>query len=245
MSSDHFSHQAADYAKYRPTYPAALFDWLREQVPATGMAWDCACGNGQATLALAERFAHVIATDLSTAQLAQAPARPNIEWRVATAEANGLADQSVELVTVAQALHWFDLPRFWSEVRRVLQPGGVIAVWSYGVATYPTAALTEVCDDFYRQTLGNYWPPERALVEAGYAQLTFPFAEITPPALALEASWSLPELLGYFSSWSATTRYRQATGHDPLSALREQLAPLYPSTPAPIRWPLSLRVGRV
>ncbi|MFT3866992.1 MAG: class I SAM-dependent methyltransferase [Nibricoccus sp.] len=244
MSSDHFSTQSAEYAKYRPTYPVELFDWLANCCAERNLAWDCACGSGQATLGLAARFKAVIATDLSRAQLDHAPAACNIEWKVAHAEASGLETGSVDLITVAQALHWFDLVRFWPEVKRTLKPRGVVAIWCYGVLEVDNPQLHAICDHFYRVTVGDFWPPERRIVEAGYKSIDFPFQEIPAPTFHLHVDWSIEQLLGYFASWSATTRYRQARGSDPLPELRSMLAPHFAGETIRVRWPLSLRVGR-
>lgn len=245
--SDHFAPVATNYASFRPTYPAALFAWLAEIAPGHELAWDCAAGSGQASLDLAAHFARVVATDASAAQIAAAVPHPQVEFRVAPAEASGLADASVDLITVAQALHWFDLERFHAEVRRVLKPGGVLAAWTYGILAVEGDAVDARVQAFYHDTVGPYWPPERRHVESGYRTLPFPFAEIPAPAFAMETLWTLPELLGYFRSWSATGRYIKANGADPVDGLAEELAPAWgtPLTRRRVTWPLSLRVGRV
>lgn len=243
---DHFSSVANRYAEFRPRYPAALFDWLAALVPRNSLVWDCAAGNGLASADLAERFARVIATDASAEQIASAKAHPKIEFRVAPAEESGLQDESAGLITVAQALHWFDLDRFYVEARRVLKPGGVLAVWAYGINQTDHAAINEVINDFYENVVGPYWPPERKLVEEGYRTIEFPFAEITPPDFHMEAQWTLNELLGYFGTWSATNRFIKATGRSPLGPLAERLALVWtaPESPQRIVWPLALRIGR-
>ena len=243
---DHFSGVAAKYADFRPRYPAALFDYLATLVPRDATVWDCAAGNGQASQGLAERFARVIATDASREQIASAPSVPNIEFRVALAEECGLPDASVGLVTVAQALHWFDLPRFHAEVRRVLVPHGVLAVWCYGINIIEGDTVNALAQEYYGVTLDAYWPESRRLVERGYRTLPFPFPELEPPPLRMETCWTLDQLLGYYSTWSATNRYIQANGHNPLEPLAEKLAAAWgdPHAPRTVTWPLSLRVGR-
>ena len=243
---DHFSGVANRYADFRPHYPAALFDYLATLVPQSSVVWDCACGNGQATLDLAARFNKVIATDASREQIASASPHPKIEYRVAPAEQSGLPDQSVALVTLAQALHWFDFDRFYAEVKRVLTSDGVIAAWAYGVITVEGDEVNQLALDFYEHTVGPYWPPERRLVEEGYRTILFPFAEITPPAFRMETSWTLEQLLGYFSTWSATNRYIKADGRNPLEPLAAHLKRVWGDAESPrqIVWPLSLRVGR-
>jgi len=244
---DHFSAVAANYAQYRPRYPRELFDFLRTLAPSAARVWDCACGSGQATLELAERFAAVIATDASAEQIAEAPPHPRVTWRVAPAEASGLPDHTVDLVTVAQALHWFDLSRFYAEVRRMLVANGVIAVWSYGITQARDEAIDREARRFYYEIVGPYWPPERRLVEEGYRTIPFPFAEVPAPAFAMRTQWSLPQLLGYFRSWSATARYLAARGHDPVEELEQKLLPLWgdPAREREIVWPLVVRLGRV
>jgi SAM-dependent methyltransferase len=243
---DHFSGSAAGYARYRPRYPAALFTYLASVAPQRRAAWDCATGSGQAAIALAEHFAQVVATDASAEQVAHAEPHSRVEYRVAAAERSGLRNASVDLVTVAQALHWLDLRAFYAEATRVLRPGGVLAVWCYGHLELPSAALQRCVDLFYAETVGPYWPPERRLVEDGYRSLDFPLPELSAPAFAMEARMSLEALVGYIGTWSATQRYVQATGHDPLPGLMRELARHWrePQVPRMVRWPLSLRIGR-
>jgi ubiquinone/menaquinone biosynthesis C-methylase UbiE len=244
---DHFSEVAKRYAGFRPHYPAALFDWLATLAPRSSTVWDCACGNGQATVDLAERFERVIATDGSADQIAAAAQHPRVEYRVAVAERSGLPDASVGLVTVAQALHWFDLPRFYAEAGRVSKPGGLLAVWSYGVNDVEGDAVNAIVQDYYSNVVGPYWPPERKLVEDGYRTIPFPLDEVIAPPFRIEADWTMEQLLGYFSSWSATNRYMKATGRQPLEPLAATLAEAWGDTNAPRRvtWPLTVRVGRL
>lgn len=249
--SDHFSPTAAAYATYRPRYPDGLFDWLADIAPSRAIAWDCATGNGQAALALAARFSHVVATDPSTAQLAQAPASDRVTYAAMTAEHAALANRSVSLVTVAQALHWIDRPAFYAEARRVLVAGGVLAVWSYGLGRFGEPALDGALARFHDTTVGPFWPAERAIVDAGYESLEFPFEEPSAaarqPIIEMAAEWSLDHFLGYLSTWSAVRRARAATGQDPLPAFASVVAPLWgPETRRRrIEWPLSIRVGTV
>jgi ubiquinone/menaquinone biosynthesis C-methylase UbiE len=244
---DHFSAVSNRYADFRPHYPAELFDFLTTLAPASATVWDCAAGNGQASHDLAARFAKVIATDASRHQIASATPNAKIDFRVATAEESGMAAQSVELVTVAQALHWFNFDKFYAEVRRVLQPGGVLIAWAYGINEVEGAAANEVALDYYSNVVGPYWPPERRLVEEGYRTIPFPFQEIASPSFKMETFWTLEQLLGYFSTWSATNRYIKANGRNPLAELRDKLCRVWPEADSPRRiyWPLSVRIGRV
>lgn len=243
--ADHFSGHAADYAQARPTYPDALYDWLAAQCTPRELAWDAGCGNGQAARALAARFARVVATDPSAGQIEQAAPDPRIEYRVEPAEAPSLAPASADLVTVAQALHWFDLPRFHAAVRRTLRPGGVIAAWTYGL-THVDAAVDRVFMQLYDDVLGDYWPHERRHVENGYAEFDFPFTPIEAPAFEMACGWSLPHYLAYLRTWSATQRYLRARGEDPVAAMAPAFERAWgdPATPRRVCWPLGLRVGR-
>ena len=244
--ADHFSVVASGYASFRPSYPDTLFDYLGSLPPSGHVAWDCAAGNGQATLALTAHFERVIATDASEAQIRLAPSHPRVEYRVATAEASGLPAASIDLITVAQAVHWFDFERFYAEVRRVLVPRGSIAVWCYGKHRFDDSAMDSLLDHFYTKVVGPYWPPERRYIEEEYRTLPFPFDEITPPTFEMHESWTLPRLLGYLRTWSATWRYREVHAEDPVVALEGELAPLWGARDEtkPVRWPVALRVGR-
>jgi SAM-dependent methyltransferase len=244
VSTDHFSGHASDYARFRPGYPDALFDWLAAQTVAHGLAWDCGCGNGQASVPLAERFERVLATDLSPRQIAAAPPHQRIVFRAAPAEVSGLADRGADLVVVAQALHWFDFDRFYAEVRRVLRPGGLIAAWTYQLLR-AEPAVDALLADFYASTLGPYWPPERKWVDAAYRGMPFPFEEIAPPAFEIRLQWALADLLAYLGTWSATQRFIAAEGHSPVAALGEALQPVWGDGRRQIIWPIAMRAGRV
>jgi SAM-dependent methyltransferase len=246
MSTDHFSRVADQYSSFRPSYPDELFDWLACVAPQRNLAWDCGAGNGQATAALAARFARVVGTDISAAQLAHAPALANVEYRVAPAENCGLPARSADLTTVAQAMHWFDLPRFYAEVRRVLKPQGVVAAWGYNRLHIDDAELQRIIDRFYDETIGPYWPPERLHVESGYRKLPFPFAHIEAPSFSLRKDWSREHLLGYLRSWSAVGRFKAANGYDPVDAVAEQILPHWAEgRMVQVEWPLFLLAGRV
>jgi SAM-dependent methyltransferase len=244
--ADHFSRLAPAYASCRPGYPDALFEYLDGLVSRHDLAWDCAAGSGQATIPLARRFDRVIATDVSAAMLDQAPRHPAVVYRVAPAEASGLGNATADLVTVAQALHWLNTETFYAEVDRVLVPGGLLAVWTYGAQHLDEPPLDGLLQHFYADVVGTYWPPERRYVESGYRTLPFPYPELEPPVLAMEELWSLTQLLGYVQTWSATQRFRETQGHDPVEQLGQDLARHWghPSATRRIRWPLSLRLGR-
>jgi SAM-dependent methyltransferase len=242
--ADHFSVVSEVYARFRPRYPEALFYWLAEVAPGRRLAWDCATGNGQAAIGLAGHFARVVATDASAAQIEVATPSPRIEYRIAPAEASGLPEQSCDLVAVAQALHWFDRPAFFAEARRVLVPGGVLAIWGYLRLRTGEVALDRELDRFHEEVVGPYWPPGRELIENGYRDVDFPFEALVAPPFAIAASLSLDALAGYFDSWSATDRYRRAVGSDPVPEFVAGLASAW-GAERPVRWPIALRAGRV
>ena len=212
---DHFSALASAYGQFRPEYPAALFDYLAELAPERKLAWDCATGNGQAAAPLAARFRRVVATDASAAQLAQARALDNLDFCVASAEQAPLANGSVDLVTVAQALHWFRLAEFFAEAHRVLRPRGVLAVWTYHLFSV-TPDIDDMVRAFNREVVGPYWPPQRRMVAEAYAGIDFPFPEVQTTALPMALIWSVEHLLAYVGTWSAVARYREQCGRGPL-----------------------------
>jgi SAM-dependent methyltransferase len=243
---DHFSRLAAQYSAFRPVYPARVAEYLSGLCERRQLAWDCACGSGQATTTLAPRFERVIATDASAKQISQAPALANVEYRVARAEDSGLEADSTDLIVVAQAAHWLELDAFYSEVRRVLRKGGVLSLWSYGNAQIEGREVDRIVREFYSQTVGPCWPPERRIVEDGYRSLPFPFTEVAVPEFTIEARWTLPQLLGYVRSWSATGRYVEEHGADPVVALEGSLLDVWGDRHRKrlLIWPLALRVGR-
>lgn len=243
---DHFSQHCGDYARHRPGYPPELFAWLAEAAPGRERAWDCGTGSGQAARGLAAHFGAVVATEPSVAQLAQAAPHPRVRYVRALAEEAPLAGRSCDLVAVAQALHWFDLERFYREVRRVAQPGALLAAWTYGLARVGPAVDAAV-EEFYGAVVGPYWPPERSHVMAGYRTLPFPFEELAPPAFAITLDWTLADILGYLGTWSAVARFRAAEGRDPVALFTPTLRAAWgrPDEVRPVRWPLALRVGQV
>jgi len=243
---DHFSRQSASYSRYRPGYPRELIEWVAALAPDRALAVDCATGNGQAALALAGHFDRVLAVDGSSAQLAQAPAHPQVRYECAMAESLPVDDHSVSLVAAAQAIHWFDFERFNAECRRVLKPRGAIAAWTYEVFR-GGAAIDAIVDRLYHEKVGPYWPPERSYVEAAYRTLPFPWDEVSAPDFTLATEWTLEQIMGYFASWSAVQRYKDAHGgDDPLPDVERQLATVWPASgTARLIWPLHVRAGRV
>jgi SAM-dependent methyltransferase len=242
---DHFSRQAAEYAKFRPRYPEELFRYLATIAPGQQLAWDCATGNGQAAVALAELFGRVIATDASKRQIENAEAHARVEYRIAPAENSGIESNSVDLITVAQALHWFELERFDTEARRVLKPRGVVAAWAYKLAQIEPA-IDAVVNHYYSDVVGAYWPHERGLVEK-FEELAFSFSEIAAPPFEMVADWNAEHLIGYLHTWSATQRFIAVNQRDPLQDVEQDLRSAWGDAKELRRvvWPLTVRVGRV
>jgi len=242
---DHFSEGAKDYARFRPTYPTELFAFLASVAPGRQLAWDCGTGNGQAALSLASHFDHVVATDASAEQIAHAFPHERIEYRVEPSEAVSLPDGSTDLVTVAVAVHWFDLDRFYAEVHRVLRPGGVIAVWTYHLPSIATG-IDAVIEKYYSEILSGYWPEKILYLHERYRTLPFPFEEVDAPIYRMDSDWDLRSLGGFLNSWSATRRYKEVHGRNPLELIWDELSSFWvdPDAPLTISWPLHLRVGR-
>jgi SAM-dependent methyltransferase len=241
---DHFSRQSAAYRRYRPGYPPQLIEFVAGRAPDRRLALDCATGSGQAAVDLARHFDAVLGVDGSASQLATAQSHERVHYVAALAERLPVAAGSVSLVAAAQAFHWFDFDRFHAECRRVLVPGGVVAVWTYEKFRVD-AAVDEVVDHFYTDVVGADWPAERRYVELGYRTLPFPWQEEAAPAFLLETDWDLEQVVGYLATWSAVQRYMDRMGQDPLPALRPRLAALWPSSGTRrLRWPIHLRIGR-
>jgi SAM-dependent methyltransferase len=240
-----FSPLAAEYAASRPAYPPELFEWLAGTVPAHDLAWDVATGNGQAAVGLAAHFAHVIASDVSADQLKNATAHPRIAYRVGAAEESGLPAGSIDLVAVAAAIHWLDLPRFYREVRRVLRAGGVLAAWTYHVA-HVEGPLQDVLLPFYRDIVTPYFAPGARMVDARYEGLGIPGEALQPPPLSVSVRWSADQVLRFVRTWSGVEAYRAATGKDPVleidRGVREALGG---DGPVMLRFPLYVRAARL
>jgi len=247
MPHDYFTLVADCYAAHRPTYPEALYAWLARAAPSRSLVWEPGAGSGQASVGLAGWFDHVVATELSAEMLERAPAHPRVAYSVGVAGQSGLPDRSVDLVAVAQAMHWFDFERFYAEARRVLVPGGVLAAWSYGVPQLQGPAVNRAFQKFYQNVVAQWWPTERSHVESGYRTIPFPFEELGHPPFQMLVRWPLASLLGYCRSWSAVELYRQALNEDPVIQLEAALAPIWgePGLRRVVSWPLALRAGRV
>lgn len=245
-STNHFSEQAAAYHAFRPVYPPALTAFFASRASGRSLAWDCGCGSGQFTAGLAGWFDMVIGTDMSFPQLSQASPQKRIFYVESLAEAVPLADRCVDLVVAAQSLHWFDLDMFYAEVRRVVRPGGVIGAVSYGLLEV-SPSVDRIIRRLHSEIVGPFWPPERRHVDTGYAELPFPFPLIEPPQLTMKDHWTLERLLGYLGTWSAVRKYINAHGSDPLDLVRDEFGMAWGDATfkRTVRWPLTVRAGRV
>ncbi|MBC8258422.1 MAG: class I SAM-dependent methyltransferase [SAR324 cluster bacterium] len=243
---DNFSTQSEAYATNRPLYPDKLFRYLSGECREHKLAWDAGTGNGQAAQNLALHFEKVYATDASSSQIINAVPQLNITYAIANEQAPVLKSRSVDLITAAQALHWFDLDVFYSEAERVLKKYGVLACWSYKLFRINQDVDREI-DCLYKDILGNYWDPERRLVDTAYRTLSFPFREFRAPCFEMKASWDFENMLGLLSSWSAVSHYKKREGHDPISEILERLNKAWgdPQEMKEVRWDLSIRVGSI
>lgn len=242
---DNFSSHSDQYAKYRPTYPPALYRYLYGHVADKQCAWDCGTGNGQVARELAKVFDRVFATDISQAQLDNALQAPHIHYSVQPAERTNFKAGLFDLVVVAQAIHWFDFERFYGEVRRTAKAGALIAVIGYGRITV-SEPIDRLLTDFYGQTLGNYWDEERRYIDEGYQTIPFPFDEIEAPAFESRHEWTLEHLIGYLNTWSAVKHFIRQRGYNPVDSLQREIERhWHDGQPKTVCFPLLLRVGRI
>ena len=243
---DNFSTQSALYAEHRPQYPDALFRYLVGKCREQKLAWDAGTGNGQAAQKLAIHIDKVYATDASSAQIVNAVPLENISYAIANEQAPALKRHSVDLITVAQALHWFDLDVFYREAERVLKRYGVLACWSYKLFRINSEVDHEI-DRLYSDILGSFWDPERRLVDTGYRTLSFPFRELRVQRFEMKTSWNFENMLGFLGSWSAVAHYKKRKGVDPIEENAERLKMVWgtPQEMKEVSWPLSLRAGHL
>lgn len=241
---DNFSRQSALYAKYRPAYPDELFDFIFRQVPVKNAAWDCATGNGQTAGVLATVFDKVYATDISQKQLDHARLAPNITYSVSAAEQTGFANDTFDLITVSQALHWFRFDAFYNEVRRVAKANAWIAVWMYALLEI-SPSIDALIHHYHYHTLANYWDEERKYVDELYQTIPFPFAEIHCPQFAITYQWTLEDLEGYLHTWSALQKYRHQHEEDPVVPLMAAIKQHWATERMDVRFPLYLRMGQI
>ena len=243
---DHFSELAETYSKYRPTYPSELFEYFSSICNDHQQAWDCGTGNGQAAISLAGYFENVLATDGSKVQLDKALRHPQIIYRIDSAEKVSLKDGSVDLVTVAAAVHWFNFEKFYMEVKRVLKPGGIIAVWGYHLFSI-SSVIDKILVKYYKEILNDYWPENFVYVDNRYQNLPFLFEEIPPPQFDMITEWDFNQVAGFLDSWSGTKIYLQKTGRHPLNEIWNDLLKAWGDEKQKriIKWPLHMRVGKI
>lgn len=239
---DLFSSASENYAQYRPGYPRELFNFLRKLSSSRENAWDAGTGNGQVAGELAEFFGRVCATDISIQQLSQAVQKPNIHYTKQASEKTNFPDDHFDLVTVAQAVHWFDFERFYAEVRRVLKKGALLAIIGYGLFR-SNPATDEIIDNFYNDIIGPYWDSERRFLDEKYQSIPFPFTEIEAPEFKIKTKWSLERLLGYLNTWSAVKHYEKQEGKNPVALIAGELEQSFGEV-GEINFPVLLRVGR-
>lgn len=246
MAKDLFSQQAALYARYRPVYPRALYGYLATLVTHHSTAWDCATGNGQAAIELAGYFDQVFATDISEKQLQQATPHEKITYFVAPAHASGIPDHSVDLITVAQAYHWFDFEAFHREAIRVARQDAIIAVWGYSLIQSDHTPLNRLLQTFYREKTGPYWDAERKYVDEAYTTVPFPYQELPAPVFRIEVQWTQEDLVGYLNTWSSIQHFIKANGYNPVEALAATVKAVWPETAThSFYFPLFMRLGRI
>lgn len=242
---DNFSKGSGNYSAFQPSSPQKIFDFLYANCRGFDHAWDCGTGNGQAARVLAQKFGAVTATDISEKQLAEAPKLANVDYRVERAENTSILSSSVDLVTVAQAIHWFDFDGFYREVRRVCKPGALLAAWTY-TGIHVTDAVDKVIDNLYHDLTGPYWDKERRYVDDCYRSIPFPFDELKTPVFNISQQMTLAQLTGYLRTWSGVKHYEKAMGIDPVSKVEEELAAAWGSAAThSSRWPVHMRAGRI
>jgi SAM-dependent methyltransferase len=242
---DLFSGHASVYKAFRPTYPDALYQFIYQHLKNYNSAWDCATGNGQVSQYLSQHFQQVFATDISQQQLDNAYRAGNIFYSVSPAEHTAFAENTFDLITVGQALHWFDRDKFYQEVKRVGKPDSLLAVWGYALL-YIEPDIDEIIMDFYTKIVGPYWDEARKLVEQQYKTISFPFEEIAAPDFSIDVEWGFAQLTGYLESWSATQKFIQANHFNPVTELMEKLKPHWQTNEIkPVRFPVFLRLGKI
>jgi SAM-dependent methyltransferase len=242
---DHFSSHSEQYAQHRPQYPDEIYAYLASIAPGRSLAWDCGTGNGQAALGLANYFDKVHATDASAEQIRLAYPHDKVDYRVEPAEHVSVDTSSADLVTVAVAIHWFNFDEFYSEVKRVLKPAGILAAWTYNLPVI-SAEVNPLIDHYYHEILNGYWPERIHYLEEGYKTIPFPLDEIIPPPFVMEINWNLIQFSGFLNSWSATQRYKAQKGQHPLEIIWSELMAAWgdENEARLIRWPLHFRIGR-
>lgn len=242
---DNFSLHSDQYAKYRPTYPLEFFNYLNSLVPNKQNAWDCGTGNGQVAFELSKKFNHVFATDISQSQIDNASKSDNISYSVQPAEKTNFKDQLFDLIIIAQAIHWFDFEKFYSEVKRTAAENALICVVGYGRIEI-SENIDSIVGNFYKNIIGKYWDKERKYIDENYKTISFPFQEIQTPNFVNTLHWTLEQLIGYLNTWSAVKHFIKENGHNPIDKLQGELEQFWGKEQLKeVRFPLLLRVGKI
>ena len=240
---DNFSKDSHLYAKYRPTYPSSLFTYIFSLLETKDHAWDCATGNGQVATQLAKEFQVVEATDISASQVEQAPKLAHIHYTIQPAEQTNFEKDQFDLITVAQAIHWFDFEKFYAEVNRTLKPDGILAVIGYGLLSI-SPELDLIIHHFYNDIIGAYWDEERKYIEENYETIPFSFEEIKTPKFEITYEWTAEDLLNYLNTWSAVKHYEKEKNESPLLLIQQQLKEVWGAKKRKVTFPVLLRVGK-
>lgn len=241
---DHFSGHAEAYATFRPHYPEPFYAWLINLTARQENAWDCGTGNGQAAIRLAESFDTVTATDASAQQIRQAQPHPKVHYFVEPAEQSHLETGSVDIITAAASIHWFDMHAFYGEVKRVARRDALLAVWAYDRVKISNE-IDILVDRLYYDIAGPFWPKERRWVEEQYKTIPFPFEEISAPSFAINHTLTVDDLIGYLRTWSSVQGYLKVHGKDPVDLITGELHNLWGSEKRPVEWPMFMRIGRI
>lgn len=241
---NYFNELSANYHDFRPNYPSVLFQYLASLTLEHELVWDVATGTGQAAIALTKYFRKIIATDSSSEQIQHADQHPQVDYRIEPAEHSSLRDSSVDLITVAQAFHWFDHPAFFKEAQRVLKSKGIFAIWGYGLSRI-NPEIDSIIDHFYTEIVGPYWPPERKFVETHYQTIAFPMDKLPSPSFSMQKTWSFQQFIGYLATWSAVRAYEKQLNQNPLNLITDRIQSLWAQDEKKIvRWPLFLLLGQ-
>jgi len=247
MAKDLFSSHASDYAKYRPTYPVELIEYISSLAPQKQAALDCATGNGQAAVLLAQFFEEVYATDLSEKQLESAATHPRIHYSVSPAESTPFDDNSFDAITIAQAYHWVNHQKFAEEAKRIGRKGSIVAVIGYNLFRCVNPAVTEKVDDFYNNVTDPYWEPERKIVQNLYKDAYFGFDELpVTESFKMQTHWNIDQMEGYINTWSAIKKFIKVNNFNPVPELIETIRTVWGNEKElEFNFPLALRIGRV
>lgn len=242
---DNFSTQSDKYAKYRPTYPSDLFDFINSTVQNKQNAWDCGTGNGQIAYELAKTFDNVFATDISQSQVGNALQAYNISYSVQPAEKTNFNNDLFDLIVVAQAIHWFDFDQFYAEVKRTAKVNAFLCVVGYGRLEI-SEQIDSVIADFYDNVIGRYWDKERRFIDESYKTIPFPFNEIRSPNFVNTQQWTLEHLIGYLNTWSAVKHFIKQNNYNPIDKLQSDISQHWGNEQTKlVNFPLLLRIGQI